>query len=204
MTNQFDIFLILWFAVTLSSFIVYKLKIYNFYSWEDALKFCTIGLIQGFCKSIKSIWDYGTGKTSSKDIIKNNLSLTNQEVIELVKRSSCVYEFPTLIKFNILINYINIEFTAIGLVDKYKECSCNVLREIIKNIVQTYYHEIRGSGIDVFVSVATANRVCIEIPLSESAREYLEKKDTVLSQQDNAPYYDTLEEEIECTNELEG
>jgi hypothetical protein len=52
-----------------------------------------------------------------------------------------------------------------------------MLREIVCNIIQTYYLETRECEVIVFVPVATSTRVCIDIPLTENAKEYLSKKE---------------------------
>jgi len=196
--NLFDFFTLVWFSVTVVGWIAYKCRIDNVDSWEAGVKYCTVGVVRW-------LWEEITGKSNSRDVINSNFILANQEVIEIIKRMGSVYEFPKLTAFGNNNRFIRIEFSAVSLINKYSECSNAMLREIVCNIIQTYYLETRECEVIVFVPVATATRVCIDIPLTESAKEYLSKNYSSLSQSDNnTSINDILEEEIVCTDELEG
>ncbi len=181
-----DIIMTVWFAVSLLGFIFYKCELDGVSSFEEGIKFCTLGLIK-FC------YEELTGKTDSDKVLNQTLILSNKEVIDLIDRYKAVFEFPKLCQYFIDSNGImHIDMSTVALVSKYKDISASTLREIICNITQEHFHKIREYTVDVYIPIATESHVLITIPLSEYAKKVIRDNQKMVQKQQII--HDSLEE----------
>lgn len=173
----FDLLTTSWCAVSLVAFFYYKFSICDIKTYGEAIRFCTIGAIEMLL---------------SDDLSQEQntmLYLTNQEVLHLVDRLKEIFQFPKLYNWYVDPNgVLCVEITAIELVSKYKDIDRNTLCEIVCNITQTYYMEIRQLYVSVFIPIATKDHVLIKIPLSKYAQKILMDNQSQMKEEELEQY----------------
>lgn len=129
----------------------------------------------------RAFYNEWTGHDLPKKLIRTELILLNEEVLELVRKfKDSPYIVPSLSCYdpnNLDILWLDIK--AVGLVSRYQQFTRSNICEMAENIVQNFYLETRGSCVRVFIKIASPTRLYFAIPLSEEAEEYLEKQEKV-------------------------
>jgi hypothetical protein len=134
-------------------------------SYEDSIKYCGYGFFKSLCEEL-------FGKSAANDIMQN-LILSNDEILVLIERFEALYLFPTYFDSKLVSESMQLEISTVGFISKYERADPVQLRQIVCNITKTYYQETRDYNVDVFVPVLSANRLVVEIPLSERSRTIL-------------------------------
>lgn len=181
-------------------FIAYKRHMYGALRWEDGFYALAMGLIALFSKLIPVI----RNKVDiwwSDNTIKYERNLDIREVLEVVKKlENHPYETPTLANYNVDIvgeSVMHVDIKAVGVVDKYAQIPNETIKEISYNTIQNFFMETRNIQVEVYILVATPNRLYFEIPLSDRGRKNIEKKIASLPKDENKfDKSDLMEEEI--------
>lgn len=194
-----------WGVASLASFVAYKRHSYGAVRWEDgfyvlAMRMVSLGskLMPTLKKKLNIWWADNT--------IRYEHGLDNKEVLALVKQfEGHPYETPSLLNYNVDIienSVIRIDISAVGLSSKYKHITNDEIRNIAHNIIQNFYMETRNTRIDVYIHIATPERLYFEIPLSCRGRKIIEQTSTSVSEKNDSKNTDVIEETIDLFEDI--
>lgn len=194
-----------WGMASIASFVAYKRHSYGAVRWEDGfyvLGMRIISLVSKIIPPLKkkvNIW-------WADNTIRYEQGLDNKEILALVKQfKGHPYETPSLVNYNVDIvknSVIQIDISAVGLSSKYKHATNDEVRDIAHNIIQNFYMETRNTRIDVYIHIATPERLYFEIPLSYRGRKIIEQTSTSVSEKDDSKNTDVMEEIIDLFEDL--
>lgn len=176
-------------------YVVYRFHLSDAKSWEDAAK----AILDGMKSGIYSLYRFFTNYVPPEELINTALSLTDEEVLELIKRfDKHPYDTPTLNTYDPNVNGISwYDLRACGLSSEYKFLSLEDIRKITLYTIQNFFMETRGLKPDVYIKVASPTRLYFAIPLCRKSRDFLENQSRELHQMPEVPSVpDIIEEEI--------
>lgn len=209
---------IIGFAICIIGLVCYKFEIVKANSWEEAIKkmFPALWkLIKRICvalrKPMKIIFKFFYEGFTNQDLVKAMVDtsriLMNAEVMDLVNRlSNKPYDTPTLTSYIANINGIAwYDIGALRLVSAYKDLLFDDFVRMISNIIQNYFMETRGIGVDLYIKVATPTRLYFAIALSENGKAFLEQQEANNKLKESESIIAIpLEEEIEIFSNSES
>lgn len=189
----FEAICILGFMICLISFIVYKSGKLGTKSWEETIP-VMLSRCFDFC------YTEITGKPVPSQIINTALILAQEEVLELVKLfTDTPYLTPALYEFipNAL-GIMWVDIRAVNLVAKYKDLQLKDRILMAYHIIQNFYMEKRGTSVNLYIKIATPQRLYFAVALSEEGYQFLEKQRLANEQIEKPSIVDaSLEEDVE-------
>lgn len=120
-----------------------------------------------------------TGQPSPDKIQDDNLILSNQEVVKLIRSfSGNPFEEPTLISYRkSKWGALEIDMCAMGFVEKYKNICRKELERKMEYQVRMFYLETRERVVRPVFTVVSPERLTMLIPLSVEAKRIIEKNE---------------------------
>lgn len=120
-----------------------------------------------------------TGQPSLDKIQDDNLILSNQEVVKLIRSfSGNPFEEPTLINYRkSKWGALEIDMCAMGFVEKYKNICRKELERKMEYQVRMFYLETRERVVCPIFTVVSPERLTMLIPLSVEAKRIIEKNE---------------------------
>lgn len=120
-----------------------------------------------------------TGQPSPDKIQDDNLILSNQEVIKLIRSfSGNPFEEPTLVSYRkTKFGALKIDMCAMGFVEKYKNICRKELERKMEYQVRMFYLETRERVVCPIFTVVSPERLTMLIPLSVEAKRIIEKNE---------------------------
>lgn len=170
----FNILCAAWTIVSLSGYLLYKLKA-DIQNWETGVyKVLTFGF--------DILYTEITGQIPLEYIINTALIFNDDEVLDLVESlSHHPYDTPSLERYSPNINGISwIDIHAVGLTPPYKDIDSEQIGDIATKKINNYTMKSRKIKAQVFIKIATPKRLYLAIPLSDNGYRFLQQ------QQDNA------------------
>lgn len=120
-----------------------------------------------------------TGQPSPDKIQDDNLILSNQEVVKLIRSfSGNPFEEPTLIGYRkSKWGALEIDMCAMGFVEKYKNICRKELERKMEYQVRMFYLESRERVVRPIFTVVSPERLTMLIPLSVEAKKIIEESE---------------------------
>lgn len=120
-----------------------------------------------------------TGQPSPDKIQDDNLILSNQEVVKLIRSfSGNPFEEPTLVCYRkTKFGALEIDMCAMGFVEKYKNICRKELERKMEYQVRMFYLESRERVVCPIFTVVSPERLTMLIPLSVEAKRIIEKNE---------------------------
>lgn len=120
-----------------------------------------------------------TGQPSPDKIQDDNLILSNQEVVKLIRSfSGNPFEEPTLINYRkSKWGALEIDMCAMGFVEKYKNICRKELERKMEYQVRMFYLESRERVVRPIFTVVSPERLTMLIPLSVEAKKIIEESE---------------------------
>lgn len=152
-------------------------------NWWDATKklmWSSISCVRKWCKKfLELLTEELTGQPSPDKIQDDNLILSNQEVIKLIRSfSGNPFEEPTLVSYRkTKFGALEIDMCAMGFVEKYKNICRKELERKMEYQVRMFYLESRERVVRPIFTVVSPERLTMLIPLSVEAKRIIEKNE---------------------------
>ena len=153
---------------------------------------------------IAKIYYLLTGQTPPEDIVNKIIKLTNQEILEFIKRlSKHPFDMPVLYYTDIINNILWIQVSALKLIPEYENLKNTEIATLANYVLQDYYLETRKVSAPVYVTVATSTYLEIAIPLTGRSQRLLDNQYNNLLSNGTVPETTVpLEEEIDISNDF--
>ena len=177
------VFCVLTVYVELVGWILYRCGVIRGDNWWLATKNM---VAQGmkwawkWCRKLsEQVLEELTGQPSPDKIQDDNLILSNQEVIKLIRSfSGNPFEEPTLISYRkTKFGALEIDMCAMGFVEKYKNICRKELERKMEYQVRMFYLETRERVVCPIFTVVSPERLTMLIPLSVEAKRIIEKNE---------------------------
>ena len=118
-----------------------------------------------------------SGSPLPDKVIDESLLLTNQEALHLVDvLEGSPYDTIKLTDYHVNNGIATFHFDAVGLAPKYKDCRCDQVTQIVSYKVLHYYMKTRNTQPFVYIQSISKVHVRFSIPLSVSAKKFLEEQ----------------------------
>lgn len=133
-----------------------------------------------WCRKLsEQVWEELTGQPAPDKIQDDNLILSNQEVVKLIRSfSGNPFEEPTLINYRkSKWGALEIDMCAMGFVEKYKNICRKELERKMEYQVRMFYLESRERIVRPIFTVVSPERLTMLIPLSVEAKKIIEESE---------------------------
>lgn len=188
---------LIWMMFCIITYFAHKLYPKDYPTWTSAMK----GTIQGIATLI---YEELSGKQPASQIENRALLLSDTELDELRRFfEDSPYITPVLYLCRIENSVCFYEFRAMGIIAKYKELDNKDIAKMCYYKIQTFFREKRGFSAHIYIDmqIATPDRLCFAIPLSEDGANYLEKQKKLPTAESKQSVPSQLEEEIDLSQD---
>lgn len=162
----------IWTVFSLIGLGIYKWNPEIAPSWEAGIKKAVTYIFEMFYEEL-------SGKRPVEQMIQNIRILDGEEIKEfLYQFEGHPYDTPTYQEPpSICQDICWYDIGAVGLISRYQDIENTQIRKIVTHVIQNYFMEKRGIHVPIFIRIATPTRLYLAIPLSESARKFLQKQE---------------------------